>query len=139
MRESLSKKATLLIADRNHNVRNFLEREMTAAGYQVLMAKNGREVVKWAYCQDPPQLLVLDLDLPDLQESAVLVKIKDRIPLLPVILYTDSFSYETHSEFLDQAVFLEKREKSIEDLKQAVSCCLKGDTPDASFTNCKES
>ena len=37
---------TILIADRNRNVRNLLQREMTSEGYQVLLAENAREVIK---------------------------------------------------------------------------------------------
>lgn len=44
----MEKKFTLLIADRNRNVREFLKRELIAEGYGVKVARNGQEILKWA-------------------------------------------------------------------------------------------
>lgn len=46
-------KFTILIADRNSNVREFLKREMMTEGYRVRLAKDSREVLKWAFSQAP--------------------------------------------------------------------------------------
>jgi DNA-binding response OmpR family regulator len=58
-------KPTILIADRNPYVRRFLQRELTNAGYEVLPAENGRQVLFWIDRHASLDLAILDLDLPD--------------------------------------------------------------------------
>ena len=117
----MERKYTILIADRNPHVREFLKREMTAAGYRILLADNGRDVVKRVYQHEPVDLLILDPDLPDVEESAVLKKIHNRIPALPVVVHTYTSDYETHQDLANAAAFVEKRGNSIENLRQVVS------------------
>ena len=117
----MQKEFTILIADRNPHVREFLKREMIAAGYRIRLAENGKEVVKWTYHQEPLDLLILDPDLPDLEESAVMQKLRNRIPVLPVILHTYMPGHENDWNLLAEAVFVEKQGNSIERLKQVVA------------------
>jgi len=117
----VERKYTILIADRNPHVREFLRRELTAAGYRILLADKGRDVVNRVYQHEPVDLLILDPDLPDVEESAVLRKIRNRIPLLPVVVHTYVSDYETHQDLANAAAFVEKRGSSIENLRQVVS------------------
>ncbi len=112
---------TLLIADRNSHVREFLKREMSAAGYRVHLAENGNRVLKWIYCQEPIDLLILDPDLPGAEESSLLNKLHDRIPTLPVILHTFLSDYDKASALLNAEAFVEKEGMSVERLKQVVT------------------
>ena len=112
---------TILIADRNPHVREFLKREMTAAGYRVRLAENGKQAVKWTYHQESLDLLILDPDLPDIEESAIVKKLRNRIPVLPVIIHTYMSDYENDWNLLTEAVFVEKQGNSIERLKQMVA------------------
>ena len=66
---------TILIADRNPHIREFLRREMMAEGYRARLAKNGREVLRLVYQRGPLDLLILDPDLPDAGEVPVLEKL----------------------------------------------------------------
>ncbi len=124
----MKKEFTILVADRNPNVRTFLQRELTAAGYRIRLAENGRDVVKWVYHPDPLDLLILDPDLPDLEASSVMKKLKNRIPLLPVIVHTFLYDYEHDPNMPSRSAFVEKRGNSVEHLKQTVSEML-ADTP----------
>lgn len=117
----MKKKIKILIADRNSNVREFLRREMTAEGYSVELAENGREVLKWAYHREPADLLILDPDLPDAEESLLLKKLKQRIPYLPVILHTFFSDYLAASKIINPTEFVEKGGSSIEKLKKVVT------------------
>jgi DNA-binding NtrC family response regulator len=118
--KALEKRIKILIADRNANVREFLRREMTAEGYSVELAENGREVLKWAYHREPADLLVLDPDLPDAEESLLLKKLKQRIPYLPVIFHTFFPDYITASRMINPTAFVEKGGSSIEKLKSVI-------------------
>ena len=112
---------TILVADRNPNVRELLKREMMAEGYRVLQAKNSREVLKQVFSQTPLDLLIFDLDLPDAGEVEIFEKLNDRIPQLPVVLHsfqTDRFNFP---EAIISAIFVEKRGNSVERLKKVVA------------------
>jgi len=120
-KKALEKKIKILIADRNSNVREFLRREMLAEGYSVQLADNGREVLKWAYHREPADLLILDPDLPDAEESLLLKKLKQRIPYLPVVFHTFFPDYISASKIVHPTEFVEKGGNSIEKLKKVVT------------------
>ena len=114
------KKFTLLIADRNRNVREFLKRELIAEGFRVKVAKNGQEVLKWAYHQEHLDLLILDVDLPDSNEIPVIEILADRIPVLPVVIHSFSSDYCNHLSYPGMTAFVEKSGNSVEQLKKVV-------------------
>lgn len=116
---------TILIADRNPHVRKLLEREIIVEGYRVRLAKNARDVLEWVYHYEPLDLLILDPDLPDAEDTLMLKKLNNRIPALPVIVHSYLTDYAGHSAVLKTAVFVEKRGSSIEYLKKVISDILK--------------
>ncbi|MDQ1330229.1 MAG: hypothetical protein QG578_492 [Thermodesulfobacteriota bacterium] len=116
----MEKKFKILIADRNSNVREFLRREMLAEGYSVELAENGREVLKWAYHREPVDLLILDPDLPDADETLLLKKLRQRISYLPVVFHTFFPDYLVASKIINPTEFVEKGGSSIEKLKKVV-------------------
>ena len=77
----------ILIADRNRHVREFLRRELMAEGYRVEIAKDGREVLVITEGAEPPDLLILDLDMPYVNGLTILDRLRDRNPLLPVVIH----------------------------------------------------
>ncbi|MBW2590579.1 MAG: response regulator [Deltaproteobacteria bacterium] len=111
----------ILIADRNPHVRELLRREMTLEGYQVQLAKTGREVINCVYNQDPLDLLILDPDLPDTDESFLLKKLGERIPPLPVVVHSFLSENSEQQDVLTTVTFVEKRGSSIDHLKKIVS------------------
>ncbi len=120
---------TILIADRNPNIREFLKREMTAEGYQVRLARNGKEVLRWVYHQGPLDLLIVDPDLPDAGEVPLLEKLSNRIPTLPVIVHTFLSEYTNYPALVSSDVFVEKKGTSIEGLKKVITKILGTDEP----------
>ena len=111
---------TLLIADRNPHVRKFLQREMTAAGYRVQLADTAREVLKWAFHREPLDLVILDPDLSDADESHMLQHLLNRVPALPVVVHTYASEYGDAFKNMEELFFVEKRGSSVERLKQVV-------------------
>jgi len=98
----------ILIADRNRHVREFLRRELAAEGYQVEVARDGHEILEAINGQNPPILLILDLELPYLTELKVLELLQERLPSLPVVIH--SFPLDSDQPPPGAAAFLEKRE-----------------------------
>ena len=99
----------ILIADRNRHVRDFLRRELSAEGYQVEVARDGREVLNRIDGEAPPHLLILDLEIPYLDEPEVWARLKDRQPPLPVVIHTFLPEYPTNLTLPIAAAFLEKK------------------------------
>ncbi|MFX0199509.1 MAG: response regulator [Candidatus Hodarchaeota archaeon] len=115
---------TILITDRNRHVREFLKREMVAEGYQVKLAKSGREIMKLVFSQGHLDLVILDLDLPDAGELDILERLQDRIPVLPVVVHTFLPEY-----FISSAAFVEKSGTNIDRLKEVVFDILRKSYP----------
>jgi CheY-like chemotaxis protein len=109
---------TILIADRNRHVRDFLLRELTADGYKVKLARSGEETIKTVYDQQPLHLVILDPDFAD--RSDILEKIQDRIPAIPVVVHTLSPERLEGSWLSDTVTIIEKRGNSILNLKELV-------------------
>jgi len=125
------KKFTLLIADRNRNVREFLKRELIAEGFRVRVARNGQEVLKWAYHQDQMDLVILDEDLPDMNEIPLIETLADRIPVLPVVIHSFSSDYHNHLPYPGIAAFVEKSGNSVERLKKVILDVLRNANPNS--------
>jgi len=110
----------ILIADRNPHVREFLKREMTADGYQVRLAENGRQLIKWAFNTESIDLLIVDPDLPDTDKASLFSKLRDRNPFLPVVIHTFLSDYNDHSDVFHEVFFVEKQGGSIDHVKKVV-------------------
>ena len=103
---------TILIADRNRHVREFLRREMIKEGYHVREAKNGQEVLREVYTHEHLDLLILDPDLPDVNISIILEKLENRIPALPVVIHAFPSDYIDDPDILKKHL-LWRREETV--------------------------
>ncbi len=74
---------TLLIADRNRNIREFLQRELIADCYRIFLACDGRQVLKIIE-KEAPDLLVIDPDIPYADELRVLEQPSKRKSVYPL-------------------------------------------------------
>lgn len=111
---------SLLIADRNRNVRDFLKREFAAAGYSVRLAKDDRELLSMMNVESSPDLVILDLEMPYSEGPDVLAELQNRNPFMPVVVYTLLTDNSAQEVIQGAAAFLEKRGNNIEDLKTIV-------------------
>lgn len=119
----MKKNSDILIADRNPNVREFLRREMSAAGYRVSLAVSGIQALNYA-SSHPVDLLIVDPDLPDADSFALLEKLRNSAPSLPIVVHAfsaDPPKTENTYDTFNITAFVEKEAGSIEQLKQIVS------------------
>lgn len=115
------KERTLLIVDRNPNVRGYLKREMEQEGYRIHTAESFREALDWLDRNDPVDLVVIDLDLSDTEKCQVLETLCRRFPTLPAVVHTFASVYAGCESVLPahaHTVFVEKKGNSIESLKK---------------------
>jgi DNA-binding NtrC family response regulator len=111
---------TILIADRNRHVREFLRRELEAEGYRVRIAKDGQKLLMMVNLDDRPDLVILDPEIPYGGELAILDQINKKDPPLPIIIHTFLTEYASHPSIERVGAFVEKR-GNIDHLKEAVS------------------
>ena len=128
---------TILIADRNRHVRNFLRRELAAEGYQVEVAADGRDVLRRVGIADPPDLLILDLETPYSGGLAILERLQGRNFQLPVIIHAFPTEDVTHPAVQRAAAFVEKTGNT-DRLKAAVLEVFREYYPDRFTTNQRE-
>lgn len=110
----------IVVADRNPNVRNFLKRELAALGIRVCLADNADKLLKTIDSQPPTRMLVLDPDLPGVENVNLYRKLANRAPQLPVILYCVRGADNPPDSAEMEMVRIEKDGNSIEILKNAV-------------------
>jgi len=78
---------TILVVDDEKNIRTLFEDELTDAGFQVLTAENGKEGLRLAV-QAKPDLILLDIKMPDMHGVEVLQKFRETDKTTPVIMVT---------------------------------------------------
>jgi DNA-binding NtrC family response regulator len=115
----------ILVADRNRNVREFLRREFEADGYCVQLAKDETELFCFLDATDPPDLLIVDLDMPICGGPELLDRLLNRSPRLPVVIHTLLTDLVAHESIQKAAAFLEKRGNNIDHLKTVVLAVLR--------------
>ncbi len=77
----------ILIADDEEALQRLYKEEFDEEGYEVLLASTGKEVV--SLLEDPahlPDLIVMDIRMPEMNGIDTLRAIKEKYPQLPVIL-----------------------------------------------------
>ncbi|KKL25373.1 hypothetical protein LCGC14_2405940 [marine sediment metagenome] len=78
---------TILVVDDDKNFRLLLEAELTMEGYEVVLADNGLTALK-KIKEEAPDLVILDLKMPDLHGLEVLKTIRESNKELPIIICT---------------------------------------------------
>jgi two-component system, NtrC family, response regulator AtoC len=77
----------ILIVDDQESIRHFIAKALKDEGYQVTTAGEGKEGLKSAE-KEPPDLVLLDLRLPDMHGLDVLRELKATYPELTIIIMT---------------------------------------------------
>ena len=78
---------TILVVDDDKNFRLLLETELTLEGYEVVLAHNGLAALK-KIKEGAPDMVILDLKMPDLHGLEVLRTIREKNKELPIIVCT---------------------------------------------------
>lgn len=67
---------TILVVDDEPDVLKVLEKRLQNEGYQVIKANNGKKALMLAE-QEKPDLVILDIDMPDMDGGEVAARLKD--------------------------------------------------------------
>lgn len=124
----MEKRLTILVADRNRRIRQFLMREFAAEGYRVLLAEDKNDLLQIIRRDDTLDLLILDDELLAQEESRILEQLENRIPRLPLIVHSHSKECVEPS-LAREAVALVEKKGNIGELKNTVDRVLHGGHP----------
>lgn len=89
----------ILVVDDEPEVRDFMEHFLTGKGFEVRAAENGRLGLK-VLESFTPDLVLLDMHMPELDGAGTLRELARRWPALPVIMVTVNEDVETTSRLL---------------------------------------
>ena len=89
----------ILVVDDEPEVRKLMEHFLTTKGYEVRLAENGR-IGLAALAAFTPDLVLLDMHMPEMDGAETLRELARRSPSLPVIMVTVNEDVETTSRLL---------------------------------------
>jgi len=92
---------SILVVDDQDSIRHFMERTLAAGGYKVRCAADGARAVA-EFEEAEPDLVLLDLRLPDTTGLTLLDRFKGQSPHVPVIMMTAHAEVETAVQAMKQ-------------------------------------
>lgn len=86
--------ASILVVDDEEGIRTSLRSILEDEGYEVSVAANGVEALK-IYGADPPDLMILDIWMPEMDGLETLRRVKEFVPTTQVMMISGHGSIET--------------------------------------------
>ncbi len=87
--------ARVLLVEDEKNQRLLYEQELTDEGYEVVLAADGREALR-LFTETRPDVVVLDIQMPNMDGIEALSKVLGVDNRVPVILHTAYSSYKSN-------------------------------------------
>ncbi|MBM2833428.1 MAG: cheY 3 [Candidatus Brocadiaceae bacterium] len=84
---------TILVVDNDKNHLFLIEQELLSEGYNIVTAKDGCEALKKVK-EHFPDIVVMDIVLPDMDSSELIERIICRNRKIPIIIHTSYTSYK---------------------------------------------
>jgi DNA-binding response OmpR family regulator len=97
----------ILLADDDAAIRQTLGQLLTLEQYEVIPAANGREAAA-KFIAEPPDLVLLDLNMPERDGWDVLNLMSGTHPLIPIIIITAESQQYEHAARLSVDALMEK-------------------------------
>jgi len=85
----------LLVVDDDLNVQRLYKEELEEEGYEVIVASSGKSALE-KFEKEKPDLVTLDILMPDMDGISVLRKMKEQRPDVPVLMST---AYDYRDDF----------------------------------------
>ena len=86
--------ASILIVDDEESILTSLSSILQDEGYEVVVAKNGAEALR-VYTMDPPDLMLLDIWMPEMDGMETLRRVRELVPTAQVMMMSGHGSIET--------------------------------------------
>ncbi len=85
----------LLIVDDDANIQRLYKEELEEEGYDVVIASTGKDALSM-FEQENPDIVTLDILMPDIDGISLLRKMKEQRPNIPIIMST---AYDYRDDF----------------------------------------
>ena len=89
--------AKILVIDDEQSIRNLLDTLLRRKGYDVVLADSGRKGIE-LFRREHPDVIVLDLKMPEMDGLTVLRQIRTLDPKKPVIILTGAGTAEAEQQ-----------------------------------------
>ena len=86
--------AKILVIDDESSIRDLLDTLLSRKGYDVILAENGRKGLE-LFRREHPDVIILDLKMPEMDGLTVLREIRNLDPKKSVIVLTGAVTNET--------------------------------------------
>lgn len=125
-------KCTILFAEDERGIRKYLQEELQAAGYEVIVTSDGVDALE-VVRNSPVDLVIVDEHMPRVSGLEAARQIKQMDPTLPIILFTGDRAYEAcRSPFIDAAII---KNEDLTELKSEVASLLFDELESASLSS----
>lgn len=101
------KQKRILVADDEHDFRHLMTVWLESKGYLVQTVPDGKSAVK-AVKEDPPDLLLLDINMPGMDGHETLKEIRSfnkTVPIIVISAYLDKFNLKMTAPYKVSGVF----------------------------------
>lgn len=111
----------VLIVDDDPNIRRLYKDELTDEGYEVVVAATGAEALV-LFEQEDPDIVTLDILIPDIDGIKLLRQMKEKKPRLPIIMSTAYDYRDDFAVWASEAYVVKSAE--LGELKEAIKTLL---------------
>ena len=101
---------TILVVDDELSLREYYKDLLSENGYNVIVASNGKEGID-AFVENNPDLVLLDISMPDINGMVILKEMKKINDKIPVFLLTAYEEYKRNFATLYAEEYLIKNKK----------------------------
>jgi DNA-binding response OmpR family regulator len=110
----------LLIVDDDLNIQRLYKEELEEEGYDVVIASSGKDALEM-FEKENPDIVTLDILMPDIDGISLLRKMKEQRPNIPIIMstaydYRDDFAVWASEAYIVKSSDLSELKKTIEKL-----------------------
>jgi DNA-binding NtrC family response regulator len=131
--------AKILVIDDDRGIRHLLDAILRRKGYDVVLGENGQRGLE-LFRQEHPDVIVLDLTMPEMDGLTVLHHIRNVNRDQPVIMFTGVWTPKTEQQVRALGVTeIVKKGSSLDRLENSLRRALKSSRPAESSTTLKTS
>ncbi|KKM06658.1 hypothetical protein LCGC14_1741780 [marine sediment metagenome] len=110
----------ILVVDDDSHILKLYKLELEEDGYEVVTAANGQEAME-RFDSDEPDLVTLDILMPDIDGISLLRQMKEKKPRLPIIMstaydYRDDFAVWASEAYMVKSADLSEMKEMIKKL-----------------------
>ena len=106
---------SLIIAERARNIRRLLSRELSRDGYDITVISSGHELCRLLESQRAGHIVLLDPDLPDLEDDSVIRRLRAQAGHATLLIH--SYGAQAYRPLADVTHQVVRRTGNIEALR----------------------